>query len=213
MIFFEVFVPKGVLSADQRTQLGERILTELVPAEESAGAPAEVLDNALAIQQVVVYEPDAWIVGGRALAGGEPPRYVVRVSVPSTWRKEMSEYTIGRITKVLADLDGELGLDPRRLYKQPDAWIHVVGVPEGSLGASGHVLTSADVVRMITKPFRESPEREAAIAAAELGTAVDPVCGMTVQLGPATITYERGDTTYGFCSPGCLQVFKEELAV
>lgn len=212
MMFFEVFVPKGVLSADQRRRLGERILSGLVSVEESAGAPAEVLDSALAIQQVVVYEPDAWIVGGRALAGGEPPRYVIRVSVPSTWRKEMSGYTIGRITKILADLDAELGLDPRRLYEQPDAWIHVLGVPEGSLGACGSALTSADVVRMITKPFRESPDREALIAAAAPGTAVDPVCGMTVELASAAVTYECDGVTYGFCAPGCLQVFKEEVA-
>ncbi|GAB3425055.1 hypothetical protein GCM10027569_61270 [Flindersiella endophytica] len=212
-MFFEVFVPKGALSADQRKRLGERILSELVSVEESAGAPADVLDSAQAIQQVVVYEPDAWIAGRRALEGGEPPRYVVRVSVPSAWRKEMSGHTIARITKVLADLDAELGLDPTRLYEQPDAWIHVVGVPEGSLGSFGRALTSADVVRMITKPFRESPDRDAVIAAAAPGTAVDPVCGMTVQLGPAAITYERDGMTYGFCAPGCLQVFKEELAI
>lgn len=212
MMFFEVFVPKGALSSDQRGRLAGRILDELVSAEESAGAPAEVLDSARAIQQVVVYEPDAWVVGGRALDVGEPPRYVVRVSVPSTWRKEVSAHTIGRITKVLADLEAELGLDPARLYEQPDAWIHVIGVPEGGFGTLGRAQTSADVVRMITKPFRESPDREALIAAAAPGTAVDPVCGMTIQLGPAAITYERDGTTYGFCSPGCLQVFKEEPA-
>lgn len=213
MMFFEVFVPKGALNQEQRDRLGERLLTEFITAEEAEVAPTEVISAAQSIEQVVIHEPEQWVVGGQLVRPGEPPRYVVRVSVPSAWRKDMSQPTIERVTRVLASLDAELGHDPRRLYEQPDAWIHVVGVSEGSLGTFGQVMTSADIVRLITKPFRESPDRETLVAAAAPGTAVDPICGMTVPLDDTAITWENQGTTYGFCSPGCLQVFKEEQAV
>jgi xanthine dehydrogenase accessory factor len=37
--------------------------------------------------------------------------------------------------------------------------------------------------------------------------AVDPVCGMTVQIGPATEHLELGGADYWFCCPGCRAAF------
>ena len=37
----------------------------------------------------------------------------------------------------------------------------------------------------------------------ELLEAVDPVCGMTVAVGPDTPQAEHQGTTYWFCCPGC----------
>lgn len=206
MMFIELFVPKGVLSAEQRRRVSERLITEFMTDEEERSAPAAVIEAARSIWQVVVHEPETWIVGGRPVEPGEPPRYVVRVSVPGPWRKEMSAEAVSRITRVLAEGDEH----PRRLYDEPVAWVHVVGISEGSLGAFGQVLESADVVKMITKPFRESSDRDATVAAAAPGTAVDPVCGMTVELTDAAITMEHDGATYAFCAPGCRQVFMQE---
>lgn len=210
MMFFEVYVPKGALSLEQRARLGERLIGEFLTAEETATAPAEVVAAGQAIQQVVFHEVEPWIVGTRRAGVAEPPRYVVRLSVPGAWRKEMSATAVERVTRVLASMDAELGLSPRRLYEEPAAWVHVLGVPEGGLGAFGRVQTSADLVRLITAPFRESPDRDALVGAAAPGTALDPICGMTVELDAGAITFERDGQTYGFCSPGCLQVFKED---
>jgi YHS domain-containing protein len=206
MMFIELFVPKGALSEAQRRRLSERLITEFMTEAEEQSAPAEVIEAGRAIWQVVVHEPDPWIAGGRAVDAGEPPRYVVRVSVSAAWRKEMSAEVISRVTRILAEADQ----NPQRLYQEPVAWVHVIGVPEGSCGAFGQVMTSTDIVKLITKPFRESPDREALIETASPGTAIDPICGMTVPLTGTTLTLEHEGAIYAFCSAGCRAVFVEE---
>jgi xanthine dehydrogenase accessory factor len=42
--------------------------------------------------------------------------------------------------------------------------------------------------------------------------AIDPVCGMTVDVGSAVYRSTYEDATYFFCSAGCLQRFREEPA-
>jgi xanthine dehydrogenase accessory factor len=42
--------------------------------------------------------------------------------------------------------------------------------------------------------------------------AVDPVCGMTVDVAGARWTTERDGQTWYFCSPGCLEAFLAEQA-
>jgi uncharacterized protein len=42
------------------------------------------------------------------------------------------------------------------------------------------------------------------------GTAIDPVCGMTVDKGTAEYRSLRGDETYYFCSAGCKQTFDKD---
>lgn len=148
MMFVELFAPRGAFSPEQRRRVAERLATEVVSDEN---APPAVIEASLAMSHVVVHEPDTWIVGARPVET-EEPRYLVRVSVPDAWRKEMSEQVISRVTRVLAEVDG----DPHRFYREPHAWVHVVGVPEGGMGLFGHVVGSTDIVKMITKSFRES---------------------------------------------------------
>lgn len=200
MMFVELFAPKGALGPEQRQRVAERLATEVM-REESA--PPAVIEASLAISHVVVHEPDTWLIGGRPVESTEAPRYLVRVSVPNAWRKEMSEHVISRVTRVLADVDD----DPHRLYREPHAWVHVVGVPEGSMGSLGQVMGSTEIIKMITKSFRASdvPTRSPAS-----GTAIDPICGMTVPLTDAAITLERDGTRYAFCSTGCRRVFADE---
>ena len=38
-------------------------------------------------------------------------------------------------------------------------------------------------------------------------TAIDPVCGMTIDPGTARRTSEYQGTTFYFCSPGCKKAF------
>ena len=40
-------------------------------------------------------------------------------------------------------------------------------------------------------------------------TAVDPVCGMTVEIAGARYSTEHGGTTRYFCAPGCMRAFEE----
>ncbi len=41
-------------------------------------------------------------------------------------------------------------------------------------------------------------------------TAIDPVCGMTVNKAQAKATYEYKGTTYYFCNPGCKESFAKD---
>lgn len=58
---------------------------------------------------------------------------------------------------------------------------------------------------------QEELEAKRASAAAE-GKAVDPVCGMTVEIAATTLSTEHGGTTYYFCSQTCLDGFTADPA-
>lgn len=205
MICIELLVPKGSLSEEQRRHISQRLITELVVAHE---APPGVVEECLAISQVLVHEPDPWIVGGRSLDAAEPPRYMVRASVPAPWLNEMSAHLIAVVTRVLAEADE----NPQRLYQEPHAWVHVIGVPEGSCGVFGQVMKSKDIIKMITRPFREAPEGSLPVRELVPGTAIDPICGMVAPLsGDRAITLEHKGAIYAFCSNGCRAVFEEEV--
>lgn len=198
MMFVEVFVPAGRLDQDQRHTLGKRMVDELVGDE---GAPELVLAGSKRLTQVVIHEPTAWFVGAETAGASQ---YHVRVTVPGAWNnKDMGGYLVPPITRALAAVDP----DPDRLYREPVAWVEIIGLKEGSLGAAGQVMTVTDITRLITKEYRESGEPTATAAP---GTAIDPICGMTVTLDDTAITAVHDGDTYGFCSAVCKKVFVEE---
>lgn len=207
MMFIELFVPKGALDADKRREPARRLITDFMTEDEMAGAPQAVIRSAYEIEQVVVHEIDTWVVGDRAIGPDEPPRYVVRVTVPNSWRKQMAGEIIERYTRILAAFDN----DAERLYREPHSWVQVVGLSENSVGSFGRALSSDDITGLITKPFRESPDRDEIVKSAPPGMAVDPICGMTVPLEDA-VTLEHDGVTYGFCCGGCRAAYSKELA-
>jgi len=200
MTLFELFVPRGTLGGEQSRRLGERLVTEVVSAE---GAPAAVIERGRALTQVVVHEPDAWIVGGRPVDPTEAPRYVVRVTVPGGHLSDgMRAELVARITRAIAEVDE----DPQRLYHEPSAWVHIVEIPDGSIGVFGQVMRTAEIIKMTVtgeRVVKGSP------LAAEVApdTAADPICGMTVALTDGAITLEHEGTTYAFCNAGCRDIF------
>jgi xanthine dehydrogenase accessory factor len=46
----------------------------------------------------------------------------------------------------------------------------------------------------------------------ERAEAIDPICGMTVDIATARFTSQRDGTTYYFCCPGCKKTFEKEVA-
>jgi phenylpyruvate tautomerase PptA (4-oxalocrotonate tautomerase family) len=142
MPFVELFAPKGSLDTEKGRRAKSALVSEVMLAE---GAPDT--QAARDISWLVVTEPDAWFVGGEPI-GAEPPRFVVRVSVPAGSlddgkRRDM----IQRITRVLADADDE----PGRLYDTPAAWVHINEVPEGNWGAFGRPVGLSDVIAFATQ--------------------------------------------------------------
>lgn len=206
MMTIEVLVRKGTTTAAQRAALGRALLTGLITED---GAPDAVLDKARALTNVLVHEPDVWVTADDA------PRYLVRVVVPGSWHsKDFGAYMIPRITEVLErslrseHRDRATEPDPGRLYREPHCQVQIIGLKEHALGTLGRVTTATDITRLITDDYRTSgDQREAAP-----GTAIDPVCGMTVDLATATITLDHDGTRYAFCAPVCKKVFSEELA-
>ena len=94
-----------------------------------------------------------------------------------------------------------------------DADLSVVRSPAGlPLGTSGQEGISLSIMAEVSslraklrpnfEPTRESPERS--------GEAVDPVCGMLVDVASARHIAEFGGTRYYFCGPGCKRAFEEE---
>ena len=142
MPFVEVFVPRDSLTDKQRAQITDTLVSEVMAAE---GAPDT--EAARSISWLLLHEVDTWVVGGRAVDGSEPTRFVVRVAVPAgslddAKRSDM----VKRITTVLADADD----DPQRLYADPVAWVHINEIPEGNWGALGRVVGFADVAGFVT---------------------------------------------------------------
>jgi YHS domain-containing protein len=199
MNLIELFVPTGSINEEQRATLGQRLVTELIAAP---GAPVELIERGRSISWLVIHEPDVWTVGGRPVDPTEPPRYLVRLSVPGGHLDDgMRAEIVGRITRVLTEVDG----DTSRLNRQPDAWVQIIEVPDGNLGAFGHVLpTSAITEFVVTGRELSAPgEPEGETSA----TLVDPICGMTMALTQSAITLESAGVTYAFCSTTCRDLF------
>lgn len=202
MLFVELYVPRGALGQEERRRVGERIVGEVLSAR---GASPEVIQAARALSHVVVHEPEAWIAGGQPVGADEPPRYVVRVSIPGGHLSDQkSAEIVRRVTRVLAEADG----DPDRLYREPSAWVHVIGVPEGGLGAFGEVMRSPDITRMVVSGGGSAAAGVPAPGPAP-ATAIDPVCGMEVAPERAVLLEHQG-ATYAFCCAGCRDAFLED---
>jgi phenylpyruvate tautomerase PptA (4-oxalocrotonate tautomerase family) len=146
MLFFEVFVPNGTLTPERRGHIGERLVAAVVDAGDAPPAAQETARAMRAMSWVAFHELDSWFVDGRRVARGEAPRYLVRVTVTAGALSEAKRaHVIERVTQVLAEVDD----DPRRMCQSPDAWVHLVEVPDGGWGALGRVMGHADVVELI----------------------------------------------------------------
>jgi len=70
-------------------------------------------------------------------------------------------------------------------------------VPKGQIGSAG---VSNPPVTSLELPVTQPPATEA----------LDPVCGMTVEIATAYFTSEYNGKTYYFCAAGCKRSFDRE---
>ncbi|WP_052668718.1 XdhC family protein [Nitriliruptor alkaliphilus] len=96
------------------------------------------------------------------------------------------------------------GIDRERLDE--------VRFPVGlDLGHTSHreiaVAVLAELVQLRAAGALSGGREPATIAEVEQVT--DPVCGMTVDVGPSTPSFEHNGRTYHFCCPGCRQAFSK----
>ena len=199
MNLVELFVPPGALSEGTRQRIAKTITTELIQAP---GAPADLIERGRAMTWVVVHEPAVWTVGDRAVGHDDAPRYVVRVTVPGGHLNEaMRSELVARVTRALAanDPDGD------RVYRQPDAWIHIIETPDGNAGAFGRPMRTSEIAEFISTGMVSQPT-----AGETMATVLDPICGMTVRVTDDSLTLEHDGTRYAFCSASCRDIFARQ---
>ncbi|MEA2634762.1 MAG: xanthine dehydrogenase accessory factor [Chloroflexota bacterium] len=100
-----------------------------------------------------------------------------------------------RAATVLAVLTvrGTLGLD--RVRRAAD----------GSVGGSQEEIALAVLAEIVAERQARQPSYTMALPA----TAIDPICGMSVEIKGALHTLVLGETTYYFCGAGCLDAFRQ----
>jgi xanthine dehydrogenase accessory factor len=85
------------------------------------------------------------------------------------------------------------------------------GLPLGTSGQEGislSIMAEISSLRAESRPsFSGVRERE---STGEPDTAVDPVCGMAVEVASARHVVEHGGTLYYFCCAGCRRTFEQE---
>jgi YHS domain-containing protein len=211
MLLIEVFVPKGALSEDERQALGRRLIDTLMVEDDSHAI--EVIDAQRTITQVLVHEPATWVLGQRLAADpADPPRYLVRITVPASWRKEMSGPAVEIVTGVLAETERAAGRDPERVRSEPHAVILVDGISEGGIGIHGRAMGSLDLMELVSRQYRDNAAARPAPNPPR-GKLTDPVCGMSVDLDDSTLTLVHEGTLHGFCSGLCRRAFADEHGV
>jgi xanthine dehydrogenase accessory factor len=180
-ILLEAVMPAALVHVFGDTPIA-RALVEVGAAagydvRATADAAAPVPADAAAVV-VASHGHDELVVLRAALVAGTP--YLALVASPK------------RGAAVLAELS------------LPAGEAHRISTPAGlDIGARspGQIAVSilAELIsRRVTAP---------APAAAAPVTATDPVCGMTVAVRPATVSYPYAGATWYFCAPGCREAF------
>ncbi|HEY3685985.1 MAG TPA: hypothetical protein VGL93_23335 [Streptosporangiaceae bacterium] len=192
MLFIEVLAPPGLLDTGGRADLAGRLSARNLlggSADGPGSTDPGVLDLFASLSHVVIREPEAWFADGVPVTAVDGPRFVVRVYA-GAWAKEMADHLVTAITRALADVAGD------RVYAEPRAVVHVIGVADGGYGVYGVPHRPADLLERIESARTREPGQ------APAGTFVDPVCGAVVVAGEA-VTVELDGTAYGFCCAGC----------
>ncbi|MGP3776182.1 hypothetical protein ACTWJ8_35675 [Streptomyces sp. SDT5-1] len=136
----------------------------------------------------------------------------MRVTVPASWRKELSAHAVPLITEALMETEREAGRDPERLRSAPHAVVLVDGVAEGGIGLLGRPMGSLDLTEFISRPYRDAASGVPAATAPD-GRFLDPVCGMTVERDDSALTLVHDGVLYGFCHGLCRRSFADEHGI
>ncbi len=120
---------------------------------------------------------------------------------------------VGFIGLVASEKRGAAVIESLGLNEDERAVVHSpVGVDIGARTAEEIALSIlADVVRAVRVDGLEPPKTD--IEPVRPERAIDPVCGMTVTIGPDTAHLHHDAVDYWFCNPGCRNRHAEELGV
>lgn len=193
MNLIEITYPKGRLDSDDRSAIAQQVLLGILG--DGGAAPEATMRRARAMTHVVFHAAESWTTGDGPIPGDRPTPFLVTMTVPDAWRREIADHAIGVIHNALTSRD-PAGATTRT---GGDLWVNVVGVKDASIGLDGSPATADDLLMFMTEEHRAAP------AEAELpdGVVADPICGMHVELDPDAITVDHDGRHVGFCSRGC----------
>ena len=95
------------------------------------------------------------------------------------------------------------------------AQLNALRAPAGlDLGSTSHKEVAVSILAELVQLRAQGAFAVSVAAPAPMtGTAVDPVCGMTVQIDAATVSLEVGDEAFYFCCTGCRMAYAREQGV
>jgi xanthine dehydrogenase accessory factor len=137
------------------------------------------------------------------LAGhGGPEAEVIRAALDAG---------VGYVGLVASRSRGGAILDALDLTESERARVHTpVGLDIGArTSAEIAVSIAAELVHELRTAGLRAPEHDSAVRDT-VHEAVDPVCGMSVVVGPDTAHLRRGGDDFWFCGPGCRASFARE---
>jgi xanthine dehydrogenase accessory factor len=194
-VFLEPFLPapRMIVAGDTPIaaallRLGPELGLEAVPGRgDDAGTPVPVAEDLALV--VAAHGRDELAILQAALEAGV--RYVGLVAS----RKR-----------------GAAVLDALREDGVPDELLERIDTPAGlDIGARSPAEVALSILASIIEVRRRgsaSPATAAAAAAAAPVTAVDPICGMSVVVGPDALAVQRNGDTHYFCGEGCQRTFE-----
>ena len=204
MNLIEISYPRGTVDQAERERMASSIVSAITGG--GTGAPEETMRHARRMIHIAFREMDAWSTGDGPVSGDNPPPFVVTVTVPETWRTEVSRYMTGVMRAAIGRYDAGRGY----VRDGGDIWVNTIGVQDGSIGLNGKASTAADVLDYMTEEFRAKNHDSQDLPD---GVVVDPICGMHVRLGPKAITLDHNGNTVGFCSHGCRDAYARHQGI
>jgi xanthine dehydrogenase accessory factor len=142
-----------------------------------------------------VATPDAWVVAAAMSSAEDHP--AVRAAL---------ERGVAYVAMVASRRRTEAFLDELRGEGFSEEVLARLKAPAGlDIGAATGPEIALSILAEIVQRRRSRPLAEAPLNASE--TAIDPTCGMEVEIATARWTAERDGQTYYFCAPGCRRAF------
>lgn len=200
MFLIEIAHPAGAVDHSTQAMIAKDISRHMMNPK---AAPAETLERARRMLHIRFHEASAWCTGDGPLKNGDPPPFLITITIPEAWREEFSSGGISAIRAAIAKFDAQRGF----MRAATDLWINVVGIADGSIGFNGSAMDAIGVVNYMTDQYRATAPEDPTLPD---GVVIDPNCGMHVRLGPRAITLQHGAKVLGFCSTGCRAAYADQ---
>lgn len=180
-----------VLPAPELVVLGES------PVAEALAALAVPLGFRVHTSLEAISTRDAWVVAAAMSSDEDHP--LVRQAL---------EREVAYVAMVASRRRTEVLLDELRAEGTPSEAIERLKAPAGlDIGAATAAEIALSILAEIVQLRRTRRPTQAAATPVSRPTAVDPVCGMQVEIATAKWTAIKDGQTYYFCAPGCRRAF------